>query len=97
MLRQLQYGGILDAAAGLVFGAFLARAEGFHFFPRRVLDLQAGPHFQRGLQALPGKRIVLANQGLTSPGVPMKKVPQIDPYLPSANIVVCVAACIKTN
>lgn len=27
----------------------------------------------------------------------MKKVPQIDPYLSSANIIVCIAACIKTN
>ena len=27
----------------------------------------------------------------------MKEVPQIDPYLSSANIIVCVTACIKTN
>ncbi len=31
------------------------------------------------------------------PGVLMKEVPQIDPYLSSVNIVVCVTACIKTD
>ena len=27
----------------------------------------------------------------------MKEVPQIDPYLSSANIIVCVTTCIKTD
>ena len=37
------------------------------------------------------------NRNSTSSRVPVKKVPQIEPHLSSANIIVCVTAGIKAN